>query len=76
MRGHVVKPEGPQPLLRRRRRAPGPDGSDAGMVTDHGQPARTEATLPGILGPLHDGTYVETDQATIKGFLVDDGSRR
>src|SRR5438128_1897735 len=31
-----------------------------------------EAALPGILGPLHDGSYVEPDRASVRGFLVDE----
>jgi integrase len=39
----------------------------------HGRPnAKPKPRSPGILGPLHDGTYVESDRATVRGFLVDE----
>ena len=75
MRGHVVKPKGRNRYYIVVDAPPGEDGKRRRKW--HGSWAterEAEAALPGILGPLHDGTYVESDIATVRGFLIDDGS--
>jgi Arm DNA-binding domain/Phage integrase, N-terminal SAM-like domain len=74
MRGHVTKPKG-----RNRWYVVVDIGTDlkTGKRRQkwHGSWAterEAEHALPGIVGSLHDGTYVEPDHATVRGFLVDE----
>jgi len=74
MRGHAVKPKGrnrcytvvdlgTDPVTGKRRQK-----SHASWATER----EAEAALAGILGPIHDGSYVEPDRATVRGFLLDE----
>jgi integrase len=73
MRGHVVKPKGRNRWYIVIDTPPGADGKrrqkwHGSWVTERD----AEAALPGILGPLHDGSYVGSDRATVRGFLIDE----
>jgi integrase len=73
VRGHGVKPKGRNRYYIVVDGPPGPDGKRRQKW--HGSWAtkrEAEAALPGILGPLHDGTYVETDKATVRAFMLDE----
>jgi integrase len=73
VRGHIVKPKG-------RNRwyivvDVGADTNGKRRQKWHGSWAterEAEAALPAILGSIHDGSYVEADRATVRGFLVDE----
>jgi integrase len=74
MRGHVVKPKGrnryyivvdigPDPATGKRRQK-----WHGSWATEK----EAEHALPGIVGSLHDGTYVEPERVTVSSFLVDE----
>jgi integrase len=73
MRGHVTKPKGRNRWYIVVDVPPGPDGKRRRKW--HGSWAteiEAEHALPGIVGSLHDGSYVEPDRATVRGFLEDE----